>query len=89
MNNGARRISISLEGWQRFLSPADLRRQDIEWLGLVRRGDGQAGALGRIVATGTLVQVNAGVARTLDQRKAEAALAGARRQLQDQGQAGA
>lgn len=74
MNNGARRISVSLEGWQHFLSPADLRRRDIEWIGVVRRGDGQAGALGRILATGMLVQVNAGVVRTLDQRKTKAAL---------------
>lgn len=79
MNNGARRINVISEGWQQFLSPADLRRRNIEWLGMVRRGDGQAGALGRIVATGVLVQVNTGVTRTLDQRKAEAALAAARR----------
>ena len=79
MNNGARRISVGLIGWQLLLSPGDLRRTDVEWLGTVRRGDGQAGALGRILATGVLVQVNAGVTRTLDQRKAEAALAAAQR----------
>lgn len=79
MNNAARRISVSLGGWQRYLLPGDLRRTDIEWLGAVRRGDGQAGALGRIRATGALVQVNAGAVRTLDPRKAEAALAAAQR----------
>lgn len=67
----------------------DLRRRDIEWLGLVRRGDGQAGALGRVLATGMLVQVNAGAVRTLDQRKAEAALEYAHRRLQDQVQSDA
>ena len=79
MNSGAHRISVRLAGWQLFLLPGDLRRADIEWLGTVRRGDGQAGALGRVRATGMLVQVNAGATRTLDQRKAEAALAAAQR----------
>lgn len=69
-----------MEGWQIFLLPGDLRRTDIEWLGAVRRGNGQAGALGRIRATGVLVQVNAGLTRMLDQRKAEAALMAARRE---------
>ena len=79
MNNGARRISVRLAGLERFLLPGDLRRTDIEWLGTVRRGDGQVGALGRVRATGMLVQVNAGATRTLDQRKVEAALAAAQR----------
>lgn len=74
MNNSAKRITVKLQGWQLYLTPGDLRREGIEWLGTVQRGTGDAGALGRITATGLLVQVNAGALRTLDQRKAEAAL---------------
>lgn len=77
MNNSARKITVQLGGWQLYLLPGDLARADIEWLGVVRRGGGEAGALGRVKRTGLLVQVNAGVARTLDRRKAEAALAAA------------
>lgn len=42
-------------------------------VGAVTR-DGDAGALARIDATGLYVQVNAGVIRTLDQRKVRAAM---------------
>lgn len=77
MNNSAKRITVARKGWQLYLLPGDLRRTDIEWLGTVRRGTGETGALGRVKATGLLVQVNAGALRTLDQRKAEAALAAA------------
>lgn len=77
MNNSARRITVTLTGWQTYLTPGDLRRDGIEWLGAVQRASGETGALGRITATGVLVQVNAGVMRSLDQRKAEAALAAA------------
>ncbi|TJY57401.1 hypothetical protein E4T66_18515 [Sinimarinibacterium sp. CAU 1509] len=77
MNNSARRITVTLGGWQLYLLPGDLRRSDITWLGTIRRGGGDAGALGRVSATGLLVQVNAGVTRSVDQRKAEAALAAA------------
>ncbi|CFU00838.1 Uncharacterised protein [Burkholderia pseudomallei] len=75
MNNSAKRITVTLKGWQQYLLPGDLRRTDFDWLGTVQRGSGEAGALGRIKATGLLVQVNAGAVRSLDQRKAEAALA--------------
>lgn len=74
MNNSAKRITVSLAGWQLYLLPGDLRRTDIDWLGTVQRGSGETGALGRMRATGLLVQVNAGATRSLDQRKAEAAL---------------
>lgn len=77
MNNSAKRITVTLKGWQLYLLPGDLRRTDIDWIGTVQSGSGESGALGRIRATGTLVQVNAGATRTLDQRKAEAALAAA------------
>lgn len=43
-------------------------------LGIVQRGDLTTGALARS-ATGQYAQVNAGVVRTLDQRKVKAALA--------------
>lgn len=75
MNNSVKRITVWLKGWQLYLLPGDLRRTDIDWLGAVQRGSGETGALGRIKATGMLVQVNAGAMRSLDQRKAEAALA--------------
>lgn len=74
MNNTSRRVTVSRKGWQMYLLPGDLRRTDIEWLGVVRRGTGETGALGRFRTTGILVQVNAGAVRTLDQRKTEAAL---------------
>lgn len=73
MNNSAKRVSVELTGWRAYLTPADLHR-DIEWLGTVRRGAGETGALGRVRATGLLVQVNGGVFRALDQRKAQQAL---------------
>lgn len=75
MNNSARRITVALTGWHIYLLPGDLRRESINWLGTITRGTGDTGALGRVKATGLLVQVNAGAMRTLDQRKAEAALA--------------
>jgi hypothetical protein len=79
MNNSARRIIVDLDApWQVYLLPGDLRRTDVEWIGTVRRGSGETGALGRLNATQQLVQVNAGVTRTLDQRKAEAALEAAK-----------
>jgi hypothetical protein len=75
VNNSAKRITIDPNGpWRLYLMPGDLTRPDIEWLGTVTRGSGETGALGRIRATGLLVQVNASATRTLDQRKAEAAL---------------
>ena len=77
MNNSAKRITVSLAGRQLYLLPGDLRRPNIDWLGTVQRGGSETGALGRIKETGLLVQVNAGVLRSLDQRKAEAALADA------------
>lgn len=77
MNNSAKRITVRLRGWQHYLLPGDQRRTDIAWLGVVQRGGGDTGALGRMKATGLLVQVNAGATRSLDQRKAEAALAAA------------
>lgn len=74
MNNSAKRITVTLTGWQLYLLPGDLRRTDVEWLGVVQRGSGESGALGRIKATSVLVQVNAGATRSLDQHKALAAL---------------
>lgn len=78
MNNSAKRIIVNLDGfWRLYLLPGDMSRDNIDWLGTVQRGSGETGALGRIKSTGMLVQVNAGALRTLDQRKAEAALADA------------
>lgn len=75
MNNSARWLTVNPDGQQWiYLTPGDLRRTDIAWLGTVTRGNGDTGALGRLKSTGALVQVGAGVTRTLDQRKAEAAL---------------
>ena len=78
MNNSAKLITVDRAGpWRLYLQPGDLKRANIEWLGTVQRGTGDVGALGRIKSTGLLVQVNAGAMRTLDQRKAEAALTAA------------
>ena len=38
MNNSAKRITVSLAGWQLYLLPGDLRRPNIDWLGTVQRG---------------------------------------------------
>lgn len=46
-------------------------------LGTVTRPDGHTGALARIEKTGVYVQINAGAARSLDQRKIIAALSSA------------
>ena len=76
-SNSAKRITVSLAGWQLYLLPGDpapaehrlawhraaWRQRD--WRSWPHQG------------TGLLVQVNAGVLRSLDQRKAEAALADA------------
>ena len=47
-----------------------------EVIGTVSRGGGDTGALVRNNRTGLYAQANAGVIRTLDQRKVEAALRG-------------
>lgn len=39
------------------LAPRLQRRRDVEWLGIIRRAKGNSGALGRLRATGTLVEV--------------------------------
>lgn len=74
MNNTARRLAVTLTGWRLFVAPGLLADSRFDFLGLITRPNGEQGALARIQSTGLLVQVNAGVIRTLDQRKAEAAL---------------
>lgn len=39
------------------LAPRLKRRQDIEWFGIIRRAKGEPGGLGRLKATGALVEV--------------------------------
>ncbi len=39
------------------LAPRLQRRRDVEWLGIIRRAKGNCGALGRLRATGKLVEV--------------------------------
>lgn len=39
------------------LEPRLQRRRDVEWLGIIRRGKGDSGGLGRLIATGALVEV--------------------------------
>jgi hypothetical protein len=39
------------------LAPRLQRRRDVEWLGIIRRAKGHRGALGRLRATGALVEV--------------------------------
>lgn len=39
------------------LTPRLQRRRDIEWLGIIRRAKGTPGAVGRLKATGALVEV--------------------------------
>jgi hypothetical protein len=39
------------------LAPRLQRRRDIEWLGIIRRPNGQCGALGRLKATRAFVEV--------------------------------
>lgn len=39
------------------LAPRLQRRRDVEWLGIIRRAKGNYGALGRLRATGALVEV--------------------------------
>lgn len=78
------RLTVDLSGLKgalvhMYLTPGDQRRTDIEWLGVIRRSSHDAGALGRLRASGKLVQVNASATRTLDQCAAEAALVTAQR----------
>ncbi len=75
MSQSAKSIEVDLQANPyRYLLPADLARSEVEYLGVVTRGSGERGALLLVKATGRLVQVNAGVWRSLDQRKAQAAL---------------
>jgi hypothetical protein len=39
------------------LAPRLQRRRDVDWLGIIRRAKGSCGALGRLRATGVLVEV--------------------------------
>lgn len=39
------------------LAPRLQRRRDVEWLGIIRHAKGNCGALGRLRATGALVEV--------------------------------
>lgn len=66
--------SVKKSGWKLYLHYGDMARQDIEWLGVIRRDRGSSGALGRLKETGELVQVNAGNIRVLDQQQAAQAL---------------
>jgi len=75
MNNSARRLTVTLGDPGIWITPGDRSREGFEWLGLIRRGDGETGGLARIKTTGQLVQVCGGAVRSLGQRKAEIALA--------------
>lgn len=74
MNNSARRIAVTLgAGWQLY-QPTPM--PGMQMLGTITRPTCEVGALARTGA-GILVQINAGSVRTLDQRKAEAAVVAA------------
>ena len=66
------RITIEQPGKPRLYQPYDL--PGWETVGTVTRGESDTGALVRNRETGNYSQVNAGVLRTLDQRKVLAAL---------------
>ena len=74
MNKTARRLAVTLTGWRLFVAPGLLADPRFDFLGLITRPTGEQGALARVKATGLLVQINHTALRTLDQRKAEAAL---------------
>lgn len=73
-------LSIDIEGLagirkSMYLNPAFQRDKEWEWLGIVRRADGDVGAIGRNNRTHVLFHVTpAGALRSLPQRAAEEAL---------------
>jgi hypothetical protein len=73
-NDNRDRITVALGGpWWMYQGP---QLPGWEIVGTVRRDNGDAGALARS-RTGQWVQLNAGAARSLDQRKVAAAIAAA------------
>ena len=66
------RISVDIPGKPNIYQPFTMPGWEV--IGTVRRGDGDVGALLKNQHTGIFVQANAGVIKSLDQRKAEAAL---------------
>jgi hypothetical protein len=70
MTDNRARLTVTLGGPWRLYQHAT--PPGMQMLGIVQRGM-EIGALAR-TQTGLLVQVNAGAVRTLDQRKAQAAL---------------
>lgn len=70
------RLEVTLGvGWRPYQT---IPPRGMTMLGTVTRGIGDTGALALVEATQQLVQLNAGAIRTLDQRKARAALEAAR-----------
>lgn len=74
------RITIEQPGKPRLYQATAL--PGWEMAGTVTRGDSDVGALVRNLATGNYAQANAGVIRTLDQRKVRAALDPAAKKLE-------
>lgn len=60
---------IKKEGYEIYLLPGDLKNTNLEWLGVITRETGDAGALGYVKSTGLFIQANAGAIRYLDQGK--------------------
>lgn len=66
------RLTVQLDGkWRLYSNTVPVGSVA---LGTVTRGEFEHGALVRFAATGLYAQVNAGVMRTLDQRKVSAAI---------------
>lgn len=74
------RITIEQPGKPRLYQATDLPGWEV--VGTVTRGDGDIGALVRNLAIGNYAQANAGVIRTLDQRKVRAAIDPAAKKLE-------
>ncbi len=66
------RLTVDLDGAWRLYST--IAPPGSTPLGIVRRENGESGVLARIEQTGIYVQINAGVIRTLDQRKVISAI---------------
>jgi len=73
------RITIEQPGKPMLYQATDL--PGWEMVGTVTRGEGDTGALVRNMTTGNYAQANAGLIRTLDQRKVRAAIDPAAKKL--------
>lgn len=74
-NRGRLAVDLSSNKWRIYTNTLPVNSRA---LGTVTRDGYDTGALALIEATGLYVQVNAGVIRSLDQRKVSAAITAAR-----------